>query len=156
MGYFLHFYSTKSPKNQNFEKMKKKKPWDIIILNICTKNYDQIMYDSWDMLRDRCNYFLVLAIFCPFTPRTAQKINILKKWEKHLGILSFYKCVPKIMIRWCTVPEIWCVTDLIIFHFGSFLPFYTPKNSPKNQNFEKLKNFFGDIIILHMRTNNYN
>ena len=20
-------------------------------------------------------------------------------------------CVPKIMIRWCTVPEIWCATD---------------------------------------------
>ena len=34
-----------------------------------------------------------------------------KKRKKHLEILSFYTIVPKIMIRWCTVPEIWCVTD---------------------------------------------
>ena len=30
----------------------KKKPGDIIILHTCTKIYDQIMYGSWDMLRD--------------------------------------------------------------------------------------------------------
>ena len=30
------------------------------------------------------------------------------KWKKHLEISSFYTCVPKIMIRWCTVPETWC------------------------------------------------
>ena len=156
MGYFLPFYPPNSPKNQNFEKMKKI-PGDIIILHMCTPYYDQMMYGSWDMVRDRCNcYFSFWAIFCPFTPLTAQKIKILKKWKKHLEISSFYICVPKIMIRWCTVLEIWCVTDLIIFHFEPFLPFYTPKNSPKNQNFEKLKIFFGDIIILHMRTNNYN
>ena len=26
---------------------------DIIILHMCTKNYEQMMYGSWDMLRDR-------------------------------------------------------------------------------------------------------
>ena len=36
---------------------------------------------------------------------------LLKKWKKHLQISSFYICVPKFMIRWCTVPEIWCPTD---------------------------------------------
>ena len=51
MGYFLPFYPPKSPKNQNFEKMKK--PRDIIILNKCTKNYDQMMHSSWDMLHNR-------------------------------------------------------------------------------------------------------
>ena len=39
------------PGNQNFEKMKKM-PGDIIILHKCTKNYDQIIYGSWDMVRD--------------------------------------------------------------------------------------------------------
>ena len=34
-----------SLKNQNFEKMKKT-TGDIIILNRCTKNYDQMMYGS--------------------------------------------------------------------------------------------------------------
>ena len=65
-----------SPKNQNY---KKKKPGDIIILYICTKNYDQMMYSSWNMVRDRCKcYFSLWAIFF-FTPITAQKIKILKK-----------------------------------------------------------------------------
>ena len=35
----------KSPKNQNFEKMKKT-PGDLIILHMCTINYDQMMYGS--------------------------------------------------------------------------------------------------------------
>ena len=49
-----------------------------------TKNYDQM--DSWDMVCDRCNcYFSFLVIFCPFTPLTAQKIKILKKWKKMHG-----------------------------------------------------------------------
>ena len=55
----------------------KKRPGDIIILHMCTKNYDQ-MY---------------------------------------------------------TVPEKWCVTDIIVFsHFGLF---FAP-NSPKNQNLEEV------------------
>ena len=109
-----------NPKNQNFEKLKKT-PGDIIILQKCTKNHDHMLYCSWDMACDRCNcYFSFWAIFCPFTPLTAQKIKILKKWKKHLEISSFYTSVPKIMIICYTIPEIWCVTDVIIFHFGPF------------------------------------
>ena len=37
---------------------------------------------------------------------------------------------------------------------GHFLLFYPPK-SPKNQNLKKMKRTPGDIIILHMRTKNY-
>ena len=38
------------------------------------------------------------------------------------------------MIIHYTVPEMWCVTDVIvIFHFRLFLPSSVP-NSPKNQN----------------------
>ena len=111
MGYFLPFYPPNSPKNQNFEKMNKMRG-DIIILHMCTTNYDQMMYGSWDMVCDRCNcYFSFGAIFCSFALLTAQKITIFKKWKKHLEILSFYTCVPKIMIRWCIVPEIWCAAD---------------------------------------------
>ena len=35
-------------KNQNFKKMKKT-PEDIIILHMCIKNFDHMMYSSWDM-----------------------------------------------------------------------------------------------------------
>ena len=60
---------------------------------------------------DRIFFFFIWAIFCPFTPLTAQKIKIEKKRKKCLDISSFYTCAPKIMFRWCTVPEIWCATD---------------------------------------------
>ena len=43
-------------------------------------------------------------------PLTAWKIKIFKKWEKYLEI-SFYTCVPKTMIRWCMVLEIWCTVN---------------------------------------------
>ena len=90
----------------------KKAPGDIIILHMRPKNYDQMMYGSWDMVRDGWNFFSVWAIFCPFIAITAWKIKILKTWKKHLEISSFYICVPEIMIVY-------------------------PHNSLKNQNFEK-------------------
>ena len=108
LDHFLHFYPPKNQKNQNFEKMNIASG-DIIILYKCTKNHDHMLYCSWDMTRDGCNcYFSFWAIFCPFT----QKVKISKKWKKTpLEILSFYTCVSTIMIRWGTVPKIWCATD---------------------------------------------
>ena len=92
LGHFLPFYSPTSPENQNFEKILKM-PRDIIILHMCTKHYDQMMYGSWDMVRDRCNsYFSFWAIFCPFTSLTAQKIKIFKKWKKLMEISFLHKC----------------------------------------------------------------
>ena len=85
------------------------------------------------MARDRCNYFSFWATFCPFTPLTTQKIKIQIKLKKHLEILSFYTRLPKIMIICYTVPEIWRVTDVIIFHSGLFFALLPP-NSSKNQN----------------------
>ena len=121
LGHFLPFNLPNNLKNQNFEKMKKEKMLkDIIILHLHTTNDDHMMYGSWDLEHNRQNFLSFWTIFCPFTPLTTRKIKILKKWKKYLEISSFYICVPKIMIRWCTVPEIWCVTDVIIFHFGPF------------------------------------
>ena len=42
--------------------------------------------------------FFILAIFCPFTPLTAQKTKISKNFKKCLEISSFYTSVPKTMI----------------------------------------------------------
>ena len=90
---FLPFYPPMDPENQNFEKMKKT-PEDIIILHKCTINDNHMMYGSWDMKRDRQNFLSFWTVFCLFTPLTTQKIKILKKWKKHLEILSFYTSVP--------------------------------------------------------------
>ena len=48
---FLTFYTTNCAKNQNFEKVKTK-AGDITILHMYTKNYNPMMYYSWDMVCD--------------------------------------------------------------------------------------------------------
>ena len=78
-GQFFALLPSKNAKNQNFEKIEKT-PTDIIILHKCTKNYDHVVYFSRDMACDRCNCYVSLwAIFCPFTPLTAQKMKIPQK-----------------------------------------------------------------------------
>ena len=60
LDWFLPFYLPNNPKNQNFEELKKT-PGDVIILQMCTINGNQMMYGSWDMEHDR-------QIFCHFGP----------------------------------------------------------------------------------------
>ena len=119
------------------KKKMKEKPGDIIILHKCTKNHDHMLYCSWDIAHDGCNcYFSFWAIFCPFTPLTAQKMKISKKWKKPLEI-SFYTSVPKLIIICYTVPEIWCMMDVIvIFHFGLFFALL-PLQQPEKWKFPK-------------------
>ena len=118
----------------------KKAPGDSIILHECTKNHDHMPYCSWAMVCARCNfYFSFWTIFYPFTPLTAQKMRISKKWKKRLEISLFSTSVPKIMIIGYTVPEIWCMTDVIITFLGYFLPFY-PRTAGKMEMSKKLKN----------------
>ena len=113
-NYFLFWaifcpFTPEQPKKAKFWK-NKKNTWRYHHFTYMYQNYDQMMYSSWDKVCHKCNcYFSFWAIFCPFTPLTAQKIQILKKWKNCLEI-SFYIRVPKITIRWCMVPEIWCVT----------------------------------------------
>ena len=136
-GPFFAFDPINNPKNQNFEKPKKKTTTKktrgvIVILPKCTKNHDHMLDCSLDMTSNGFNcYFSFWAIFYLFTSLIAQKIKIQKKCEKPLEISSFYNSVPKIMIICYTVHEIWCVTDVVIFHFGPFFPLLPP-NSQKN------------------------
>ena len=83
LGHFLRFYSPNSPKNQNFEKMKKT-PGDIITLHMCTKKYDQMMYGSWDMLRDgRTDVQMDVRM----DERTDRWTDGRKKWHIEVGAL---------------------------------------------------------------------
>ena len=54
-GFFLLFYPINNPQKQNFEKMKKVSG-DVIILHVCTKNHDHVVYASWDMECGRHNF----------------------------------------------------------------------------------------------------
>ena len=82
---FLPVYTSMDPENQNFEKMKKR-PEDIIILQMCTINDSHMMYGSWDKECNRQNILSFRTVFCQLTPLWTQKIKILKKWKKDLKI----------------------------------------------------------------------
>ena len=106
-------------KIQILKKLRKKKTQKnliFIILQKCIKNQDHMLHCFWDTTSDSCGiYFLFWAIFCVFNPPhppklTTRKIIILKKWDIAWRS-SFYIWVPKIIITWYTVPEIWCARD---------------------------------------------
>ena len=124
---FFPFYPPKNSKNQHFEKIKRTSG-DTIMLHICTINGIHMMYGCWDIKCDKQNFLSFWTIFCPFNTLTTWKIKISKKWKKHLEI-SFYTSVPKIMVICYTVPEIWCMTNVIvIFHFGLFFALLPPQS----------------------------
>ena len=66
--FFFSFTTLNDPENQNFEKMKMV-PGYVIILHMCIRNHNHMMYASWDMECDRQNFLSFWIIFCPFTHR---------------------------------------------------------------------------------------
>ena len=111
-GSFFTLFPQKNQANQNFEIMKKI-AGDIIILCMCTKKHNHMMYGSSDM--DWDTDFLSFCIF--FCPLRTRKIKILRKWKKYLEISSFYR---------------WSVAEIFVLCY--FLPFNPPKNNPENQH----------------------
>ena len=113
-------------------------------------------YDVWFLSywAQQTEFFVILDYFLHFYPPNNPKNQNFEKLKKTPGDITIYTSVPKIMIICHTIPEIWCVTDVIIFHFGLFFAFL-PSNSPKNQNFENMKKTPGAMVILHPCTINY-
>ena len=70
----------------------KKFAGDIIILHMCTKNHNHMMYGSWDTEWDRQNFLSFWAIFCPFSPLTTRKIKILKLKKTPGDIIILHIC----------------------------------------------------------------
>ena len=101
LGQFLPFYLPpplpKNAEKTELWKNEKKNAWNIIILNMCTKNPNDMMCGSFHAEWDGQIVLSFWPIFCPFTRLATQKIKILK-WKNHLEMSSFYSCVSKITI----------------------------------------------------------
>ena len=69
--------SSNNPENQNFEKMKKTS-WDVIMLNLCNKKHDQMMYSYSDMECDRHNFCHFMSFFALLPHYWTQKLNFGK------------------------------------------------------------------------------
>ena len=134
MGHFLPFYPTIYPKNKIWKKCKNT-PGDIILLHICGINEDHMMYGSCNTRHGKQNFLSFWAIFLHLTHQTTKKINIFKKKKKKkkkiVERLSFYTCVPQMMIIWCMVPETWNTKYNFFCHFQLF--FFTPKQPGKSK-----------------------
>ena len=86
--HLLPFYPHKNLKI----KLVKSFPGDIIILHMCTKYRNHMMYGSWDRMWDRQNFLSFWAIFCPFSPLTTWKIKILKLKKTNRDIVTLHIC----------------------------------------------------------------
>ena len=123
---FFALLPPKNLKNQNFEKMKKK-------LLSFYKSVPKIMIICYTVpeiwhVTDVIVIFHFGLFFAVSPPSFPKKWTFKKNEKKNsLEISSFCTSVPKIMIICYTVPEIWCVTDVIvIFHFGLFFALLPP------------------------------
>ena len=60
----------------------------IIILHMCTINYNHRMYGSWDMKHDEQKFLSFWTIFCPFTPIVCTppfcrgRLNLLPNFQR--------------------------------------------------------------------------
>ena len=83
LGHFLPFYLNKNPKIKILKKWKKKYLEISLFYTSVNKNHHQMLYCSWDMARDGCNfYFPFWAIFCP--PNNSPKNQNLKNEKNAL------------------------------------------------------------------------
>ena len=86
------FFALLPPKKSNFKKMKKTSG-DIILHKYYTKNHGYMLYCSWDMVHEECNYFSFWAIFCCFTPPNSLKNENFKKMKNTSGhMIILHKC----------------------------------------------------------------
>ena len=151
----LPFYPPNNSENQNFQKLK---------INAWRYYHFAHVYHKWHsydvrFLRYRAwwtKFFVILDHFLLFYPSSNPKNQKFEKMKKIPGdIIILHKCIKNhdhmLHCSWDMAHD---GCNYYFSFWGIFCPF-TPPNSPKNQNFKKIKKIPGDIIILHMCTKNY-
>ena len=97
-----------------------------------------MIYGSWDMERNRQNFFVILDHFLPsYLPEQSVKSKFWKN-EKKACRYNFTHVYHKLSITfiWCMVPEIWSATDRTFCNVGSFFVLW-PNQQPKNLKLKK-------------------
>ena len=125
---FLPVCSPNNPKNQNFEKMKQKSG-DIITLHMCIINDNHMMNGSWDMKRDRQNFWSFWTFFAILPPWPNYEKLKKNTWRYHFTHV-YHKW--QLYDVWFLRYWAWRMC-LLFFILGYILPYY-PSNSPKNEN----------------------
>ena len=110
--------------NQNFEKMEVVSG-DGIISHMCTKNYNHMMYASWDM-DVICHFGSFFALLHHYWPQKLKPgKNIKKPWR-------YYPFTHKWKVNEdhrCMVCEIKDRSDRVLLFWVTFLPSWQPKKS---------------------------
>ena len=73
-----------------------KKSLEILSYYTSTINEDHMMYGSWDKRHDKQSFLSFLVIFCPLILLKPENSKFWKNFKKK--ILSFYTCIPQMMI----------------------------------------------------------
>ena len=132
-----------------FKKLKLKTPGDIIILHLCTKNLDDMIYSSWVWQTEIGNYGPFLPFISPKTPKNQN----FEKMKKIAGYHHFTRVSKTNHIKYGSWNMEW---DEIFCHFGPFFTLLPPPPSQnRKSNFSKIKKASGDVIILHICTKNH-
>ena len=130
----------------------KKTPGGIILLNTCTKNENHMMYGSWDMKRDKQNFFWFWTIFCPLHPLPQQPTKS-KVWKNERRACRYYHFTHVHHKRiWFLRYGAWRTDSFVTV--DNFLPFYPLKTRKMKILKNRKKQTPGDIIILHKCTKN--
>ena len=96
------------------------------------------------------HFWVILCHFLPFYPTNKpQNQNFQKEKKNYLEMSTFYTCVPKIMIIWCMLPEIWSTTVTFLCHFGPFFAF-TSLTTLKTKIWKNIKNPLRYYPFTHM------
>ena len=113
-------------------------------------------YDGWFLrYKVQCNrvFFFILGHFLLFdSPNNPKNQNFEKNFKKPGDVIILHLRITNDNHK---MYEIWSVTNRIFCLFAPFSPF-SPTNNPKNQNFDKTKKIYGDIIFLNLCTTNDN
>ena len=125
-----------------FKRISSKTPGDVIILYLCTKNLDDMIYSSWNIESDRLK-LVIMSHFLPFLgggggPKNKkqnknknQNFEYMKKVAGDIIILHMYTTNYNHM-RYCTW-DTECETEFFVI-LGHFLPFHPPNNLEKEMS----------------------